>query len=72
MKEGKQTVFRMREKTDMNFFVEKQVLDIGVKIIFAVVRDIDNHAVSYEWMTYRQSPAFQILTSIPAVMTRTK
>ena len=32
----------------MKFYVEDKVLDIGVKIVFAAVYDIDNHAVSDE------------------------
>ena len=37
----------------MNFYVEDKVLDIGVKILFAVVRDINNHTLSREWEEYR-------------------
>ena len=38
----------------MNFYVEDKVLEIGVKILFAVVRNIDNHPVSEEWQVYRE------------------
>lgn len=38
----------------MNFFVEQAVLDVGVKILFAEIRGVDNHAVTPEWITYRQ------------------
>lgn len=37
----------------MNFYVEQAVLDAGVKIIFAAVHGIDNHAESPEWAAYR-------------------
>jgi DNA/RNA-binding domain of Phe-tRNA-synthetase-like protein len=38
----------------MNFFVEQAVLDVGVKILFAEIHGVDNHAVTPEWITYRQ------------------
>ena len=38
----------------MDFYVEDKVLDIGVKIIFAVVRGIDNHGVNDEWKASRE------------------
>ena len=37
----------------MQFYVQKDVLDAGVKILFAVVEGIDNHGVSAEWQAYR-------------------
>ncbi|MBR1749839.1 MAG: hypothetical protein IJ740_03005 [Ruminococcus sp.] len=37
----------------MKFNVEKEVLDSGVKIIFAVVEGTDNHKKSEEWQNYR-------------------
>ena len=37
----------------MEFFVKQDVLDAGVKIVFAVVREIDNHGESGEWKEYR-------------------
>ncbi len=37
----------------MKFKVERAVLDNGVRIIFAVVRGIDNHGDSAEWQEYR-------------------
>lgn len=37
----------------MNFKVEKAVLDSGVKIIFAVIKGLDNTKVSEEWKLYR-------------------
>ena len=32
----------MSSSKDISFFVEQKVLDIGVKIVFAVVEGIDN------------------------------
>lgn len=37
----------------MNFYVEQKVLDVGVKILFAVVRGVDNTQNSEEWQAYR-------------------
>lgn len=37
----------------MNFYVEQKVLDAGVKILFPVVRGLDNHVQSEEWKAYR-------------------
>ncbi len=37
----------------MNFYVEQKVLDSGVKIVFPVVRGLDNHVESEEWKAYR-------------------
>lgn len=37
----------------MKFKVEKAVLDSGVKIVFAVIRGVDNTTVSPEWEAYR-------------------
>ena len=37
----------------MNFYVEQDVLDAGVKIIFPVIRGIDNTRDSEEWRAYR-------------------
>ena len=37
----------------MQFFVQQEVLDAGVKIVFAVVEGIDNHENSPEWQKYR-------------------
>ena len=45
----------------MYFYVEDRVLDIGVKIIFARVRGIDNHAVSDEWLAYRNARLEELL-----------
>lgn len=37
----------------MNFYVQRAVLDAGVKILFAAVYGIDNHGESPEWAAYR-------------------
>ncbi len=37
----------------MQFFVQQEVLDAGVKIVFAVAEGIDNHENSMEWRKYR-------------------
>ena len=37
----------------MDFKVEKAVLESGVKIIFAVVKGIDNHGKDERWQAYR-------------------
>ena len=37
----------------MNFYVQRAVLDAGVKILFAAVYGIDNHGGSPEWAAYR-------------------
>ena len=37
----------------MEFFVQQEVLDAGVKIVFAVVEGVNNHENSDEWQAYR-------------------
>ena len=37
----------------MNFYVQRAVLDAGVKILFAAVYGIDNHGEAPEWAAYR-------------------
>lgn len=37
----------------MNFKVEKEVLDSGVKVIFVVIKGIYNHGINEEWMKFR-------------------
>lgn len=37
----------------MDFYVKRDVLDSGVKIVFCTVQGIDNTQVSDEWMEYR-------------------
>lgn len=38
----------------MEFKVEKAVLDAGVKIVFVVIRGLDNSKESYEWHAHRE------------------
>lgn len=38
----------------MEYFVQQDVLDIGVKVVFAEVRGINNHINSGEWNDYRR------------------
>ena len=38
----------------MEFKVEKAVLDVGVKIVFVVIRGLDNSKESYEWHAHRE------------------
>ena len=38
-----------RMKRSMNFYVQRAVLDVGVKILFAAVYGIDNHGEDPEW-----------------------
>ena len=38
----------------MEFYVKQDVLDVGVKILFAVVEGVDNHKNSEEWKTFRE------------------
>ena len=37
----------------MEFKVQKEVLDSGVKIVFAAVEGVDNHGMNDEWQAYR-------------------
>ena len=39
----------------MDFYVEKAVLDSGVKIVFARIDGLDNTKASPEWMAFRES-----------------
>ena len=45
----------------MNFYVEKAVLDTGVKIIFAAVEGVDNTKRSEEWDSYREKKINELL-----------
>ncbi len=38
----------------MEFRVEKAVLEAGVKIVFVVIRGLDNSTASYEWQAQRE------------------
>jgi hypothetical protein len=40
----------MSNVSEIQFAVEKSVLDIGVKIVFLVIEGIDNTRISPEWM----------------------
>ncbi|MGN0606861.1 MAG: hypothetical protein ACI4JM_10095 [Oscillospiraceae bacterium] len=37
----------------MEFKVQKEVLDSGIKIVFAVIENLDNHSENVEWTAYR-------------------
>ena len=43
----------MSNVSEIQFAVEKSVLDIGVKIVFLVIEGIDNTRISPEWMEKR-------------------
>ena len=45
----------------MKFYVEDKVLAAGVKILFAVVHDADNHEISEEWKEYRETRLKELL-----------
>ena len=38
----------------MRFTVTKPVRDLGVKVVYAVIRDLDNHTGNEEWDDYRK------------------
>lgn len=44
----------------MEFKVQKEVLDSGVKIVFAAVEGMDNHGVNDEWQAYRTERIAQL------------
>ena len=44
----------MSNVSEIQFAVEKSVLDIGVKIVFLVIEGIDNTRISPEWMEKRK------------------
>lgn len=44
----------MSNVSEIQFAVEKSVLDIGVKIVFLVIEGIDNTRISPEWMEKRE------------------
>lgn len=45
---------------NMNFYVKKDVLESGVKILFAVMEGIDNTRVSEEWNAYRNQKIHEL------------
>lgn len=44
----------MSDVKTIRFFVQKEVLDAGVKIVFPVIEGMDNTSVSEEWMNRRK------------------
>lgn len=44
----------------MSFYVEKAVLDAGVKILFPVIRGVDNTREPEEWKTYREKKLHEL------------
>ncbi|MBQ8925053.1 MAG: hypothetical protein IJ051_02180, partial [Clostridia bacterium] len=51
----------MSNVKEIEFAVEQAVLDIGVKIVFAVIEGIDNTSVSPEWMEKRTETISRLL-----------
>ena len=49
----------------MEFKVQKEVLDSGVKIVFAAVEGMDNHGVNDEWQEYRTERIAQLYNTNP-------
>ncbi len=39
----------------MNFYVEKRVLDLGLKIKFVLIEGLDNNTISSEYLSFRES-----------------
>ena len=52
----------MSDVKTIRFFVEKAVLDAGVKIVFPVIEGMDNTSVSPEWMEKRNALIRQLLS----------
>ena len=44
----------------MEFYVQQAVLDAGVKILFPVIRGLDNTAESDEWKAYRREKLLEL------------
>lgn len=44
----------------MEFKIQKEVLNSGVKIVFAVVNGMDNHGVNDDWQAYRTERIAQL------------
>lgn len=44
----------MSDVKTIRFFVQKEVLDAGVKIVFPVIEGMDNPSVCEEWMNRRK------------------
>ena len=51
----------MSNVNEIQFAVEKSVLDIGVKIVFPVIEGIDNTLISPEWMEKRKEIVAHLL-----------
>ena len=51
----------MSNVNEIGFAVEKSVLDIGVKIVFAVIEGMDNTITSPEWMEKRKEIIARLL-----------
>ena len=45
----------MSDAKEIRFFVEQEVLDAGVKIVFAVMEGIDNRQIDPRWTEERQA-----------------
>ena len=46
---------KMSDAKEIRFFVEQEVLDAGVKIVFAVMEGIDNRQIDPRWTEERQA-----------------
>ena len=57
----------MSDVKTIRFFVEKAVLDAGVKIVFPVIEGMDNTSVSPEWMEKRNALIRQQLSRYEAL-----
>ena len=44
----------MSDVKAIRFFVEKSVLDIGVKIVFPIIEGIDNQGKNPQWIKKRE------------------
>ena len=51
----------MSSPQDIRFFVKQEVLDIGVRIVFAVVENIDNKTINPQWMGKRKTRINKLL-----------
>jgi len=51
----------MSSPQDIRFFVKQEVLDIGVRIVFAVVENIDNKTINPQWMGERKTRINKLL-----------
>ena len=57
----------MSNVSEIQFAVEKSVLDIGVKIVFLVIEGIDNTRISPEWMEKRKGIIANLLNDYKAI-----